>query len=243
MSTRDNLSLHMLYHYAAIYATNRPVPLKVRFPRRKPTNLEQFSELCDKHSIIDLYLWLANRFPKNFIEKENCLELKEYALKVIQSSLEKSMLNHQYSHSEVFRSQRKRLVEAGIEAKYLPHTLSAELRKDMMAHLQKFPENEWYMFPNESYSGEQSQDYKYGSLKDRKNFAKKKPLHRSRDRDKGSNSERISHMEKVFSSNVNSSNKQNSAFKPTDAPRSVKVSTKQRITKSADGRKVQKWNC
>jgi hypothetical protein len=250
----------MLYHYAAIYATNRPVPLKIRFPKRKPTDLVEFTEFCDKHNILDLYLWLANRFPKYFIEKENCLELKEYALKIIQSTLENSMLKHQYSHSQVFRSQRKRMHEAGASSTELPHTLSTETRNEMLEFLKKTPEDEWHVFPNESYSGEEEVvrgsrggRYRGGSGHNSNGRdgrpSKRNDAHNNSDKKNSSNGPSHGSPEGKSGGNGNDGvgGKHRRAVRRTDkvsTPRAVRVVSedRQRTTKSADGRKVQKWN-
>lgn len=236
------MSVHMLYHYAAMYATNRPVPLKIRFPKRKPTDLVQFTEFCDKHNILDLYLWLANRFPKYFIEKDNCLELKEYALKVIQSTLENSMLKHQYSHSQVFRGQRKRMVEDGSPTTELPHSLSAEIRAEMLDFLQKTPEEEWHMFPNESYSGEELFVRGTGGG-DRSTPGNK--THSSQRRPPSTFAQRSRNNDSrqggVGETKVKAARRYANKDGP---PRGVRVvaEDKERVTRSADGRKVQKWN-
>jgi hypothetical protein len=239
----------MLYHYAAVYATNRPVPLKIRFPKRKPTDLVQFTEFCDKHNILDLYLWLANRFPKYFIEKENCLELKEYALKIIQSTLENSMLKHQYSHSQVFRSQRKRMHEVGVPPTEIPHTLSADIRAEMLTFLEKTPEEEWHIFPNESYSGEEMVIRNRGGGGGGAGGYKRDSAgsgggggggwaNRSRGGSRHSGGDNFSSSDRVKGKAVK-------RYENKDGtPRSVKVISqdKERVTKSADGRKIQKWN-
>jgi hypothetical protein len=232
-----------------MYATNRPVPLKIRFPKRKPTDLVQFTEFCDKHNILDLYLWLANRFPKYFIEKENCLELKEFALKIIQSTLENSMLKHQYSHSQVFRSQRKRMHEEGVPSTELPHTLSVETRNDMLEFLQKTPEEEWHMFPNESYSGEETvtRSSRFGGGGQNSNGGKQGNRNGSSFKRGGKHVDRDDRNGggKTSIEGDNRLKKQpKKVYSKNGAPRAVKVATadKERITKSADGRKIQKWN-
>ena len=30
----------------------------------------ELTELCTKHNIVDLYLWLSNRFPGSFVERD-----------------------------------------------------------------------------------------------------------------------------------------------------------------------------
>jgi hypothetical protein len=49
----------------------------------KPQNVAaQLEQLESQHHILDMYLWLANRFD-NFVDKEYCLELKTRCEKLI----------------------------------------------------------------------------------------------------------------------------------------------------------------
>mmetsp|Transcript_3011 Transcript_3011/g.4587 ORF Transcript_3011/g.4587 Transcript_3011/m.4587 type:complete len:823 (+) Transcript_3011:129-2597(+) len=150
---RDGISINMLYYYAAMYATKRPVPLKIRFAKGKPRDVVELTDLCSKHNVVDLYLWLSNRFPKYFVERERCLEQKEYALALIQSTLENTMLKHQYSHSESFRKLRRAMT---VTLDGLPASLPPNIRSVMFEKLRDIPQAEWNCFPNELCSGEQA---------------------------------------------------------------------------------------
>jgi hypothetical protein len=55
-----------------------------RFPPTVPKDVVELSDLCTKHNIIDLYLWLSNRFPAHFVERELALLQKEVAIALIQ---------------------------------------------------------------------------------------------------------------------------------------------------------------
>jgi hypothetical protein len=44
----------------------------------------ELSDLCTKHNIIDLYLWLSNRFPAHFVEREQAIAQKAFAITLIQ---------------------------------------------------------------------------------------------------------------------------------------------------------------
>ena len=238
VSMMDNISVNMLYRYAAIYATKRPVPLSIRFPKKEPSDLPQFTELCDKHNILDLYLWLSNRFPKYFIEKENCMELKEYALRVIQSTLEKSMLKQKYSHSQTFRSRRQRMCGPAGDITDLPASLPSRLRNEMLESLKDIPDEEWYTFPNESFSGEETVE---------------KSGEKRRTKKTEGNNTRIFPSKDIPSKNSNIANGDDKAAKSVKVMKKhenkdksshgVKVATPggERITRSADGRKIQKW--
>ena len=59
-----------------------------RFPPTVPKDVVELSDLCTKHNIIDLYLWLSNRFPDKFVEKELALNQKAFAIKLIQQGEE-----------------------------------------------------------------------------------------------------------------------------------------------------------
>lgn len=153
VSLRDGLSPMMLYHYAALYALGRPVSLHIRFTGGAPKNVMELSRLCAKHNVLDLYLWLANRYPKYFVERDRCLEMKERALEIIQGTLHrKRMLQHQYSHSENYRFLRERLAKsAGNPANQLPE----KIRLRMAEYLGDIDPSLWMEFPNESHSGEE----------------------------------------------------------------------------------------
>ena len=57
----DRLAYTMLEQFATAWAANRPTALNVRFPKHAPTNVLDLTDLCVKHNIIDLYLWLSHR--------------------------------------------------------------------------------------------------------------------------------------------------------------------------------------
>mmetsp|Transcript_70539 Transcript_70539/g.121067 ORF Transcript_70539/g.121067 Transcript_70539/m.121067 type:complete len:357 (+) Transcript_70539:3-1073(+) len=85
----DRLSFSMLSSFAQAWATGKPAALNLRFPTTTPKDVLELSDLCTKHNIIDLYLWLANRFPANFVEREQALAQKALAIALIQQGLEK----------------------------------------------------------------------------------------------------------------------------------------------------------
>ena len=88
VKTSDRLSFTMLVAFADAWAHGKPTSLNVRFPSAAPTNVIELSELCVKHNIVDLYLWLSNRFPGNFVERELALVQKAHAIGLIQQGLE-----------------------------------------------------------------------------------------------------------------------------------------------------------
>lgn len=62
--------------YAAAWAQNKAIALNVKFSTKPPRDVLGLSDYCSRHQIIDLYLWLANRFPANFVERDLALKLK-----------------------------------------------------------------------------------------------------------------------------------------------------------------------
>ena len=83
----DQLSFSMLSQFADAWARGKPTALNIRFPPKPPKSVVELSDLCTKHNIVDLYLWLSNRFPGNFVEREMALRQKAFAIALIQESL------------------------------------------------------------------------------------------------------------------------------------------------------------
>ena len=83
----DRLSFSMLRQFADAWAKGLPTALNVRFPPSAPQDVLELTDLCVKHNICDLYLWLAHRFPGNFVERELALRQKAHAIGLIQQGL------------------------------------------------------------------------------------------------------------------------------------------------------------
>jgi len=109
VNTRDAQSMTMFYQFAATYAQCRPVALNVRLSHSRPRDVLEFADLCAQHSSLGLYLWLAFRFPKYFVERDICLQQKEYAVSIIERSLESNLLQQKYSHSNDYKKIRQYL--------------------------------------------------------------------------------------------------------------------------------------
>jgi hypothetical protein len=135
-----------LYEFAASYAMKRPVSLKIRLNKTYPTSVEELSEFCIKFNILEMYIWLSHHFPKYFIERERCMEQKEYALKVIESTLQSS-IESSSSHISAFNKRSMRLdkCEEG-----LPSSISDSIRRDMKSFLSNTPEHKWVVLNDES---------------------------------------------------------------------------------------------
>lgn len=80
-------TMETFYRYAALHALNRPVLIGFSLKRVVPKTLEDFTILCEKHSAIDLYLWLAAHFPKSFIDNDNAMSMKSFAVQMIETYL------------------------------------------------------------------------------------------------------------------------------------------------------------
>ena len=83
----------MLLQFADAWARGKPTAINVRFGNRAPANVLELQDLCTRHNIIDLYLWLSNRFPGNFVERELALRQKDHAISLIQQGLKNLDLN------------------------------------------------------------------------------------------------------------------------------------------------------
>ena len=131
---RESLNMNMLYTFAANYAMKRPVALNVRLPKHRPRDVFEFMELCAKNNILDLYLWLSFRFPTYFIEQEQCLEQRKYALSLIEQSLALTELHQDFDHADDYRQIRE-----GFIAKYpdsLPPESWGAVRETVNEHIQ-----------------------------------------------------------------------------------------------------------
>jgi len=102
----DSLSMTLLYQFAAKYALQRPVAVNIRLSLQAPRNLDEFGDLCMRHNILDLYLWLSNRFPKYFIERDMCLQQKSFAAQMIEDTLVAASFNRKYVHGTNYVKKR-----------------------------------------------------------------------------------------------------------------------------------------
>ena len=64
----DFFVMNTLYSYISQFAQKKPVALNIRFPRGVPQTFGQFADFCTKHNVLELYSWLAMRFPDYFVE-------------------------------------------------------------------------------------------------------------------------------------------------------------------------------
>ncbi len=142
VNLRDTLSMNVLYTFAAHFAQHRPVPLTIRIPQSEPQSLSEFSDLCFKHDLLDLYIWLSHYFPKCFIEGTKCKELKDISLHLIQYALENANIQQDYSYTTYYQSLRNKVPKEN----GFPVQFSSLIRAVYVSHLNKMPADKWAIF-------------------------------------------------------------------------------------------------
>lgn len=108
VNTRDSSIAMMIYQYAAQYAMKRPVAINVQLTSTRPTNVLELNNVCMKHNILDLYIWLSLRFPDWFVEHDKCLEMKKQCLEMVEGALELENLGHKFCHVSEYRTIRQK---------------------------------------------------------------------------------------------------------------------------------------
>jgi hypothetical protein len=108
-NSNDEFAMKSLYDFAAKYAMQQPVALNIRLSKELPRDLKEFGDLCVRHSILDLYMWLSVRHPKYFIERDICLQQKLFAVKQIEQTLHSIQLQKDQSHSSSYASMREKM--------------------------------------------------------------------------------------------------------------------------------------
>jgi hypothetical protein len=111
VNTKDHMSMNLLYGFTSAYALRRPVAMNIRLSKYKPTDVYSFMDLCSKYNALDLYLWLSYRFPKYFIERDLCLQQREFALNLIEKALFSSNLHQDFSHKSEYVKVREFLLK------------------------------------------------------------------------------------------------------------------------------------
>lgn len=126
VNSKNFHAMNMLYQYAAAYAQKKPVGLNVRIRRSAPNDFFEFGDLCAKHNILELYLWLSVRYPKYFIERDLCLEQKDFAMELIQQTLSRG-INQDYSHADDYMKEYQNMINS--DPLFLPPSNYGELRE------------------------------------------------------------------------------------------------------------------
>ena len=83
----DRFAVSMLNAYAKARADGDRCGPNVRLPKAKPSRLSDLHDLCSKHNVLDLYLWLAFRFPETFPEAHTALAQKQRCIALIATTL------------------------------------------------------------------------------------------------------------------------------------------------------------
>ena len=87
-NTNDDPAMELIRDYAKAFANEKPFGLHVNIPLTPPESFEQLGQLCSKHNLLDLYIWLALRYPgKNDIEIINVQRQKVALITVIDDAL------------------------------------------------------------------------------------------------------------------------------------------------------------
>ena len=148
VNTRDSLAMNMLYQFAASYAAMKPVALNVRLSRTKARDVKELTELCSKHNVLNLYLWLSFRFPKFFVERDLCLEQKAYAVDLIEKSLDTNLLQQKFSLGGEYKTIRARFKSSCPDG-LPPLSFGDVVRAKTRENLASIDPNVLEAFPNE----------------------------------------------------------------------------------------------
>jgi hypothetical protein len=127
VDTKNSSAMNLLYKLAAQYALNRPIALNIRFKTTLPKDFFEFADLCSSHNFLELYLWLSLRFPKHFVERDLCIERKQFAMKLIQRSLELGKFKQDYSYVEEYK--KNFLLTKSADPEFLPPVEYGSIRE------------------------------------------------------------------------------------------------------------------
>lgn len=145
----------MIYQYAAQYALKRPVAINVRLSEKRPTNVLELNEVCMKHNILDLYIWLSLRFPEWFVEHDKCLEMKQQCIEFIEGALEKEDLGHKFCHAAEYRMIRSKDQRRHDEHP-LPPVHFGDVRQIASNLMKNYKHDELFVFPHQKPMAEWS---------------------------------------------------------------------------------------
>lgn len=157
VNINDANIMNMLYQYAALYAQNKPILLDIWFFDSLPKNLDIFANICSKHNLLDLYLWLSFRFPNHFIERDLCLKRKEFAINIIESTLSKSKLQqsrNSSSHVVTYKKNREKILLKNNN--YLPVLFgdNKEIYQSTKKYLSLMDKDKLFVYPTEENTNE-----------------------------------------------------------------------------------------
>nr|CCA20210.1 ATPdependent RNA helicase SUPV3L1 putative [Albugo laibachii Nc14] len=93
LNTRNMLARRIFQDYASAHAKLDRVKLDIYLPRYAPRTSEALRDVEIKAQIIDLYLWLSQRFPDTFVEQELAITLKTQVLSLVEQGLHNTTYN------------------------------------------------------------------------------------------------------------------------------------------------------
>jgi hypothetical protein len=146
VNTRDASSMNALYYFAAMYAQNRPVASNVRLPKSPVTNMIDFSTLCLRHNLLDLYLWLSFRFPKIFIERDLSIQQRVHSLQLIEKSLQLCSKAFDGTLDASYKMTHQKMMTSHRDG--LPPESFGDVRNSTRQYLSVIPTNKLMSFPH-----------------------------------------------------------------------------------------------
>lgn len=154
---RSDKTMSQLYRYAAIYATNRPVLLGFSVAVKVPESLQEFTDLCDRNSILDLYIWLAYRFPSTFVDIDLALRLKESTVACVEEYLSQEWaFSSAEGDSNYTRSMaRNEKLKAEMRARWKKQEAVLQMaieKRDQMADSEQKKDNMNELFSEDKFS-------------------------------------------------------------------------------------------
>jgi hypothetical protein len=150
VNTHDSASMNYLYHAAAMYALQRPIASNVILPNQPVKDVIDFSLLCAKHNLLELYLWLSFRFPKIFIEREFSIQQRIHSLSLIERSLHISAAAYGARLNKSYRDTKQRLDKAH-SPDSLPPMAWPDVRKSTHEYLKDIPPDKLYCYPHSDF--------------------------------------------------------------------------------------------
>ena len=111
-NTNDSNAMKLIKQFSEKRSQDKMYSLNLTIPTLPPKTFDELGELCNKHNLIDLYLWLTQRFekPSASIDIRIALAQKKVLLDMITKALkeeeEKINFKHSYDWSDSrFRSK------------------------------------------------------------------------------------------------------------------------------------------
>ena len=105
-NTNDRFALSMLANYALAHyeavVLGKPgrIAPNVRIPNGPPRLLTGLHDLCSKHNVLDLYIWLSFRYPNTFPEANLARAQKARCIDLIAKTLQADIVNVSNTESQ-----------------------------------------------------------------------------------------------------------------------------------------------